>query len=62
MNLPTNEFMLPAVMLISGLPILVAAVLVARGNLQLINGLDPARLRDPAAAASRFSKIGRAHV
>lgn len=56
MNLPTHEFLLPAVMLISGLPILVAAVLVARGHLQLINGLDPSRLRDPAAAASRFSK------
>lgn len=57
MNLPGNEFVLPAVMLVSGAPILVAAVLVARGNLRLIYGLDASRLRDPAAAASRFGKL-----
>lgn len=57
MNMPNNEFVLPAIMLISAAPILVAAVLVARGNLQLINGLDASRLRDPAAAASRFGKL-----
>lgn len=57
MNLPANEFILPGIMLISGVPVLVAAVLVARGNLQLINGLDPSRLRDPLAAAARFSRL-----
>lgn len=57
MNLPDNALVVPGVMVISALPVLVAAVLVARGNLQLINGLDPARLRDPFAAAAKFSRL-----
>ncbi|UZW59256.1 hypothetical protein [Lysobacter enzymogenes] len=57
MNLPDNALVLPLIMAVSGLPVLVAAVLVARGNLHLINGLDAARLRDPAAAAARFARL-----
>ncbi|ALN56944.1 hypothetical protein [Lysobacter enzymogenes] len=57
MNLPDNALVLPLIMAVSGLPVLVAAVLVARGNLRLINGLDAARLRDPAAAAARFARL-----
>lgn len=57
MNLPDNALVLPLIMAVSGLPVLVAAVLVARGNLHLINGLDASRLRDPAAAAARFARL-----
>ncbi|MFD0325277.1 hypothetical protein [Lysobacter gummosus] len=57
MNLPANAFIVPGVMVISAVPILVAAVLVARGNLHLINGLDASRLRDPAAACARFARL-----
>lgn len=41
---------------LSSAPILVIAVLVARGNLSLVNGLDASRLRDPAATATRLSR------
>ncbi|SDY45771.1 hypothetical protein SAMN04487939_102230 [Lysobacter sp. yr284] len=57
MNLPDNALVLPLIMAVSGLPVLVAAVLVARGNLHLINGLDASRLRDPAAVAARFARL-----
>ncbi|QWP76186.1 hypothetical protein J5226_21770 [Lysobacter sp. K5869] len=57
MNLPDNALALPLILAISGVPVLVAAVLVARGNLHLINGLDASRLRDPAAAAARFGRL-----
>ncbi|MGH8080536.1 MAG: hypothetical protein ACREP7_08180 [Lysobacter sp.] len=57
MSTPANAFIVPGVMVISAIPVLVAAVLVARGNLHLINGLDASRLRDPDAAASRFGRL-----
>lgn len=57
MSTNTHALMLPAIMLISAVPTLVAAVLVARGNLHLVNGLDASRLRDPAATAARLSRL-----
>ncbi|RDZ29133.1 hypothetical protein [Lysobacter silvisoli] len=57
MDSSLNALLLPAIMLVSGLPVLVAAVLVGRGHLHLINGLDASRLRDPAAAAARFARL-----
>ncbi|MFQ6311017.1 hypothetical protein [Lysobacter capsici] len=57
MSTTTHALMLPAIMLISAVPTLVAAVLVARGNLHLVNGLDASRLRDPAATAARLSRL-----
>ncbi|KRD39086.1 hypothetical protein ASE35_01550 [Lysobacter sp. Root916] len=57
MDQSTQALLLPAIIVISGLPILIAAVLVARGNLHLLNGLDASRLRDPAAAAARFARL-----
>ena len=52
-----NALLLPAIVLVSGLPVLAAAVLVGRGHLHLINGLDASRLRDPAASAARFARL-----
>ncbi|MEH6420276.1 hypothetical protein [Pseudomonas sp. CGJS7] len=52
-----HAFILPGAMVISAVPILVAAVLVARGNLHLVNGLDASRLRDPAATAARLARL-----
>lgn len=57
MSTTTHALMLPAIMLVSAVPTLVAAVLVARGNLHLVNGLDASRLRDPAATAARLSRL-----
>ena len=57
MNLSDSPYVLPAIMILSGLPALIAAVLVSRGNLHLINGLDATRLRDPAAVAARFARL-----
>ncbi|KRD74766.1 hypothetical protein [Lysobacter sp. Root983] len=57
MDQSTQALLLPAIIVVSGLPILIAAVLVARGNLHLLNGLDASRLRDPAAAAARFARL-----
>lgn len=57
MDQSTQALLLPAIIVVSGLPILIAAVLVARGHLHLLNGLDASRLRDPAAAAARFARL-----
>ncbi|MEI2454489.1 hypothetical protein ABU614_13920 [Lysobacter firmicutimachus] len=55
MNL--DDFILPGAMVVTALPILVCAVLVARGQLHLVNGLDAARLRDPDAVAARIARL-----
>ena len=52
-----DDFILPAAMVITAMPILVCAVLVARGNLRLLNGLDAQRLRDPDAVAARIERL-----
>ncbi|MGO1068495.1 hypothetical protein [Lysobacter sp. CA199] len=57
MTTTLNDFILPGAMVISAVPILVAAVLVARGHLHLVNGLDASRLRDPAATAARLGRL-----
>lgn len=57
MDTSTQPLLLPAIIVVSGLPILIAAVLVARGHLHLLNGLDASRLRDPAAVAARFARL-----
>lgn len=47
----------PIVLSLSSVPLFVLAVLVARGNLGLINGLDPARVRDRDALAATLSRL-----
>ena len=52
-----DDFILPGAMLVTAVPLLVCAVLVARGHLHLVNGLDAERLRNPDAVAARIARL-----
>ncbi len=52
-----NALFVPVLLLLSSVPMFVVAVLVARGNLHLLNGLDADRLRHPQAVATRMSRL-----
>ncbi|MGO1002492.1 hypothetical protein [Lysobacter sp. CA196] len=52
-----HDYLVPIAMAVSAAPILVSAVLVARGNLRLINGLDASRLPDPARTAAKLARL-----
>lgn len=52
-----HDSLVPLAMAVSAVPILVSAVLVARGNLHLINGLDASRLPDPARTAAKLARL-----
>ncbi|MGN7920015.1 hypothetical protein [Lysobacter antibioticus] len=52
-----HDYLVPIAMAVSAVPILVSAVLVARGNLHLINGLDASRLPDPARTAAKLARL-----
>lgn len=55
MNL--QDWLLPLIFVVSAMPMFFLAGLVGRGNLQLVNGLDPSRVRDPAALARRIARL-----
>lgn len=52
-----HDYLVPIAMAVSAVPILVSTALVARGNLHLINGLDAARLPDPARTAAKLARL-----
>lgn len=52
-----NDYVAPFALALTGLAVVLSSVLVARGRLSLIHGLDPARLRDPAAVAAKLARL-----
>ena len=50
-----SELVGPAVLAISSAPLFVLAVLVGRGNLGLVSGLDPERVTDRQGLATRLA-------
>ena len=57
MSMPGNALVLPAIVAVSALPILIAAVLVARGNLRLINGLEMLQNKRDSNPAKKHGNI-----
>jgi hypothetical protein len=47
----------PISLLVASAPLFVLAILVGRGNLGLINGIDPERVVDKQALAARLSRL-----
>lgn len=52
-----NDYVAPFALALSGLSIVISSVLIARGRLGLIQGLNAARLRDPLAVAAKFARL-----
>lgn len=53
----TQDWLLPLIFVLSAMPVFVLAGMIGRGNLQLINGLDPAKLRDPGLLARKLARL-----
>lgn len=52
-----NGLFAAMILALTTIPLVVIAIGIRKGNLGLINGLEPDRLRDPAALARRLSTM-----
>jgi hypothetical protein len=52
-----QDLIVPVLIALTAMPLFVAAGYVARGHLHLVNGLDPARVRDPRGLARRLARL-----